>query len=160
MSYDIYIGNAEIESEVREDEFYVRWIVNGHSEPDAPNFEGDTLTQNTNSRHPGYSQWANFLKEVGLYDTFFNEEIGLMREHPGCFPLTRQHLVKFKDALEYLNMTDKRPAGLDPRLIKDDFIQIPQGEETHSYNKVRLIWLIYWTEWALRNCQYPAIYNY
>ena len=160
MSYDIYIGEAKVESNVEDDgEYYSRWVVDAHLEKNAPNFKGDTFTENENHRHPGYSQWAKFCRKNGLYSFFFNEDNGLMRRHPGCFLLKKEHLIFFKDKLNELEKRDKRPAGLDERYIKNEFADIPDGEETTSYDKVRLIWLVWWTEWALKNCKHPAIYN-
>ena len=157
MSYSIHIGNAEIESGFEDGEFYASWSVRTHKEEDAPNFEGDDMTGNSNGRHPGYGQWADFLKEVDMYDLFLNRRSSLMYRHPGCHPLKEEHLDRFKEALTKLEDKDKRPAGLDKRYIENPCVNIE--DETHSYDKVRLIWLIWWTEWALKNCKYPAISN-
>lgn len=163
MGYNITIGEAELETET-EEELYCTWTVNLHSEPNAPVFEGDDTTGNTNMRSPSYSQWTDFCKKNGLYDLFYNEDYGLMREHPGCFLLKQKHLDTLKKALEKLEEVDKRPAGLDERYIhsyscEEGYVKIPDSEETHSYDKVRLIWLIWWVDWALKNCKQPAIKN-
>jgi len=160
MSYDIYIGEAVLESSADKEEFFCRWAVKGHSEKQAPSFKGDELTGKGNSRHPGYIQWGDFCRRNNLYEFFFDEDDGLMREHPGCFPLKQEHLEVLEAALKELEKKDSRPAGLDERYIKDYIAQIPEGEETHSYDKVRLIWLVYWVNWALENCKHPAIANH
>lgn len=158
MSYSIFIGEAEVESDT-DDEFYCRWSVKNNEHKDAPSFKGDEFTGKTNGRHSGYSQWGKFCKKVGLYDFFFNEDKGLMRNHPGCFHLEKQHLDTLKSCLDSLEIIDDRPPGLDERYIKDECADIPEGEEKTSYNKVRLIWLIWWVDWALNNCKHPAISN-
>lgn len=161
MSYTIYIGEAVIEDNTceGEDEYRAEWTVNQISNKDAPEFTGDDYTGQSNGRHPGYSQWGDFCRRNRLYEIFFSKEEGIMREHPGCFKLTKKHQKVFEKAFDDLEKRDKRPAGLDERHIKDEFITIPEGTETHSYDKVRLIWLIWWTKWAINNCKKPAIYN-
>jgi len=146
MSYDIYIGEAQLEEDI--EELFARFVVNSHSEKDAPDFssDGDDMTGNSNNRHPGYSQWADFLNRNGLYEVFLGEN-GLMEEHPGIQRLTEEHLKMFKEALKKREKSDKRPAGLD------------EAGETKDYDKVRLLWLVWWTEWALKHCKHPCISN-
>jgi len=165
MSYDIYIGELKLEEykdevEDNEGEYTCSYTVDSMNNKDAPNFYGDDMTGNSNHRHPGYSQWSDFCRRNNLYELFFKEYVGIMSRHPGCFRLTKEHLKIFKDTLKYREKIDERPAGLDQRYIKDSFVHVKEGEETTDYDKVRLIWLIYWTEWALKNCKYPAIANH
>ena len=159
MSYDIHIGEADVEGCLEDDEYWARVTVVGKSDENAPCFAGDGMTGNGNSRHPGYRQWADFCRRNGLYELFYAEWEGLLKPHPGCKPLKKEHLEKVKESLKKLEETDKRPPGLDPRYIEDSFAEIPAGEETHSYDKVRLIWMVWWMEWALKNCEHPAVAN-
>lgn len=56
----------------------------------------------------------------------------LLNPRPGIQPLTTEHLGAFKK------------------------VKIRQLDQ---WDRNRLVWLIYWTEWALNNCKNPAIYN-
>lgn len=51
MSYDIYIGNADIRSEWSDENIRAEWTVEEIRSPDAPIFPNDELTGNSNSRH-------------------------------------------------------------------------------------------------------------
>lgn len=159
MGYSIRIGNAEVVTDTSDNQLYAGWEVKDRINSDAPSFEGDEVTGNTNHRMPSYSQWAKFCKDVGLYDTFFNESSGLMVEHPGCKILTKYHLEVFEKALEKRNKENSLPAGLSNQYKENEFAKVDESNLTHDYHKVRLIWLIWWTKWALQNCEYPAIYN-
>jgi hypothetical protein len=132
MSYDIYIGNAIIEY----DSDMVRANVERVEHPDAPVLPPDPsdkgcqdISGKTNGRHPGYVQMDYWAKEMGVYNVWFNEEIGLIREHPGIQPLNKSHLAA------HLAAQKNHP---------DDF---------------RLSWYIFWMKWALENCRFPAVYN-
>lgn len=164
MGYDIYIGSPylqEFDPEWEDDEMRAWYSVDSMEHPDAPNFKGDEMTANTNHRHPSYSAWADFTRRNGLYEFFFDDEKGLMRQHPGCFRINKEHLVILKEALKKRELIDNRPAGLDPRMhdLSKDWVEIPMEEQTHDYDKVRLHWLIFWFDWALNNCKCPAIRN-
>jgi hypothetical protein len=161
MSFDIYIGNAEVEL-IEGDDYDAPWLrmtVPHVKRDDAPVFENDEMTGTGNSRHPGYSQWGNFTRHVGLFDYFFNKETGLMREHPGCFPLRECDLQAFRDARKE---HERKHPNATPGF--DRFVQMidPLLRSTHAEADgeiARLIWLCYWTEWALKNCERPAICN-
>jgi len=161
MSYDIYIGNAELESEwPGEDGPVAEWTVKGHAEPDAPTFPGDFMTLNGNSRHPGYSQWADFCRQVGLYDLFFAEWEGLMCEHPGIAVLKPEHLAVVKAARELWSA--QRPsaiAGWDFDPIFGGKNSVDDGVRGRDGNLARLLWLEWWMDWTLRTCERPALHN-
>lgn len=151
MSYDIYIGNAELRTyrdEHGEPEMY-RIVVEHMTNPEAPVFPGDEMTGNGNSRHPGYTQWGEFLRMVGLSDLFNSREDGLMYEHPGNAALREAHAKEIEEALE------------DHRLIYPE--AVPRfGDEARPEDAAlaRLIWLDWWVKYALKNCERPCIYNY
>ena len=156
MSYSIFVGNAELDSEWGS-EPSARWIVRKVEHPEAP-IKPD-LTGRTNGTHPGYSQFAEFCEDVGLRDVFGD----LMRDHPGIAQLTRAHLVRFEAARRAyaLRHPSERPAycecaecdrfGGDPA---------PAHDPTANVNMLKLDWLIWWTRRALDTCERPAIYNY
>ncbi len=160
MSYDIYIGHAELESEWPGDyEPIANWTVSGHAEDDAPAFPFDIMSQRGNSRHPGYTQWGAFCDEAGLRAMFFDDETGLMRRHPGTFPLEPHHLATVRDRkARWMAAHPNAIPGFDwsdptPR-EKDDGVRGRDGI------LARLLWLEWWMDWALRTCERPAIHNH
>lgn len=161
MSYDIYIGNAELKSEWPGEYGPVaEWDVDGMTHEDAP-YKPD-LTGKGNSCHPGYGQWADAMEEVGLAEAFFDQEDGLLREHPGIQPLTAAHLATFEAAqAEYRRRRPaERPgccrcAGCQRFDADKDAVHDP----TLNFNMLRLEWLVWWTRWALENCERPAMAN-
>ncbi len=158
MSYDIYIGNAELAVlEGLDDQpssYYIR--VNEMEHPDAPTFPNDDMTGNGNSRHPGYSQWTEFTRTAGLYDLFFNQDDGLMVAHPGNAALRPEHAKEIHKALErwQARHPDATPG----------FEAFAWGDEVpkHGYDPIlaRLIWLDWWVDYALKHCERPCIYNH
>lgn len=161
MSYAIYIGNAELESEwPGEDGPRAEWTVNGMEHPEAP-FKPD-VTGRSNGCHPGYSQWDIAMEQVGLHDAFFDAKRGLLREHPGIQLLTQEHVAEFEAARTAFLLAHpiERPGicrcrGCN-RIDGDD-------EAVHdpalNFNMHRLNWLCWWTRYALANCERPAVYN-
>lgn len=89
----------------------------------------DEPTDYTNSRWQSYTAWWGFVRGCGLEDLFRNE---LLADHPSFCALRPAHLKAFKSV-------DKR------RLDK--------------FDRNRLTWLVYWTEWALKNCKHPTFFN-
>ena len=172
MGYDIYIGNTEMEPvEQYDDEeeivtpysrvidgktVYYKPRVNETEQPDAPIFPNDEMTGNGNARHPGYTTWYNFTKNAGLYDLFFDEKTGLMREHPGHQPLEAHHAVEIGHALT--RWREKHP-DTTPGFEKFSFDQ-NAPIVGYDYTLARLIWLDWWVKWALAHCEHPAIYNF
>ncbi|HEU4406551.1 MAG TPA: hypothetical protein VFS43_14895 [Polyangiaceae bacterium] len=113
--------------------------------PEAPAFEGDVYTGRTNVRRVGYGDWAVFCRTSGLHGLFFDPGRGLMREHPGCEPLTAAHLGAVRAAR--LARERARPGArpgfggdLDPVLA-------------------RLGWLDWWMARALARCRMPVFAN-
>jgi len=167
MSYDIYIGNAEIETPdpkyEKEDGEYqpLDWVVPHVTRSDAPQLPYDFMTGNGNSRHPGYSQWADFCEDVELTDLFFNKKTGLMRKHPGTFEITKEHLETIKLAKEKYEKDhpDAIPGwDYDQKWLHDR--EVDDGVRGRDGILARLIWLEFWFDWALKNCRKPAIYNH
>lgn len=162
MSYSIFIGNAELDVAYDSDETpRIGAHVPGEALDDAPHFPGDTMTGQSNGRHPGYSQWTRFCEETGLQDLFFDKETGLMRAHPGCFALKPAHLARMEDALA--SWKSKHPgmiAGLDPSLKGTAAFTGEGGDPKYCANLARMEWLVWWTKRALATCKQPAIYNY
>lgn len=166
MSYDIYIGEAEIDVPDEDDGNELTVRVRGIAHDDAPSFPGDEMTGNGNSRHPGYSQWADFCRAVGLHDLFFDKTgdvPGLMVEHPGCVVLRRSHGDAIHKSLAaWRTQCAGKVAGWDPNAdfmgkAKPGTTLAPEGH--YDGNLARLVWLDWWVRWALAECKTPALYN-
>ena len=147
MSYDIYIGEATLELFEGDVEYpaEIHIRVARTTQPGAPQFEGDEMTGDGNSRHPGYSQWHGFCRAAGLEDLFYDKEQGFIREHPGTFALEQRHLDVVTKARE-----EWEKGHFDP----------PGFVEGKDYILARILWLEWWMRWALDNCKYPAIHNH
>jgi hypothetical protein len=155
MSYSIYIGEATTKIDRNS---AIKISVEKTQNDAAPTFKNDGMTGKTNSRHPSYSGWEGFTKETGLYDLFFDQEKGLMREHPGCFLLTCNHLETIQKALKERQEWAKEK-GLEPGFLPDGMFFTEEVKNVDAH-LARLIWLEYWVCWAIFNCKTPAIYNY
>jgi hypothetical protein len=134
MGYTIMIGEAAIEPcdvDDYEGQLIARYRVKLERHDAAP-ASGDP-TDFENQRWPSYTGWHDFAVAVRLHDLLFDKDRGLMREHPGCFQLTTEHLTEVQAALHTYSQ--------------------------HDYNMARLIWLEYWIRWALENCDSPAMEN-
>jgi hypothetical protein len=127
--------------------------------PEAPAFPNDPLSQRVNHRHPSYAGWDDWCTAVGLQALFFDREEGLMREHPGTFPLTEDHAIVVEIALDRYH---KAHPDAVPRFDRFD----PETGRTEvasteaDRNLARLIWLDFWVRWALDNCERPVIHNH
>lgn len=160
MGYTLTIGNAvprmPSQSEIDDDEDRTPgWDVNGGESEDAPSFPGD---ERGSARSPSYSGWAEFCRATGLSSLFFGaqgfarrENIAerdtcLIHQHPGVTLLRALDLVEVRHAVALWKAkpwpTEERIPGFDPEL-----------------NLARLLWLEFWIEWALKNCEHPAIGN-
>lgn len=134
----------------------------GEHHEGAPAYPGDTLSNNVNARHPSYTAWSGFCKEVGISELFygqgwkpewrsyeecsegFHRSTPLFAEHPGYQAIGPSDVEYIRQALENRRATNPDPPGLG------------SGED---YEKVRLEWLYYWMDWAVKNCERPIIHN-
>ncbi|HDR9081275.1 TPA: hypothetical protein QDA98_003885 [Burkholderia vietnamiensis] len=137
MGYNFTIGNAEAgELMCEEGEYTVPLTVPGLEHDDAP--RDDSPTFGTNQRWPSYSGWNEFCRLTGLHAMFYDEDVGLIRRHPGVFELTPDHIAEIRAAHAKLKNGDP---------------------EVYAEQRGRMEWLEYWTQWALRNCERPAFKN-
>lgn len=158
MGYTLIIG--ELKTFVEQDGLDSR-IINRAEEvihKTAPAY-GEP-TDYSNSRWPSYSSWADAMRFVGLYDMMFDEETGLMRNHPDCVPLVKEHKEIIDKA--YKEFYEKYPnckAGYSPKINeKEGIYEDAEWPEENNY-ATRLEWLKYWVDWALENCKIPVFYN-
>lgn len=159
MSYDIYIGNAELDPVGEDENDITYWSIRVSSVklPNAPTFPNDEMTGNGNSRHPGYSAWSEWCRETGLYSLFFADDSGLMCEHPGHRALKKEHAEQIEAALKRWQKNHPNAVpGFDEWNINNP--DTPTG--LYDPMLARLIWLDWWVKWALANCERPCIYNF
>ena len=163
MSYDIYIGNAELESEWPGDGYgpVAEWVVSLCEHTDAPCLPYDP-TGRSNCRSPGYIAWPNFCEEAGIMPMWCDENAGFLRPHPGIKPLLPEHLATVR--LKRIEWEAKHPDAIPGWDYNAGMFPAPAGEWDDGVRGrdsvlARLIWMEWWMGWALDNCERPAIYN-
>lgn len=156
MGYTLIIGELKTEIQNEGLESYIYNTAEDAKHDEAPAF-GEP-TDHENNRWPSYTAWGNAMRFIDLYDLMFDKHTGLIREHPGCVPLMKEHKEIIDKA--YIAFYEKYPnakAGYSPKVdIFDN--EDPDWPEENSY-AVRLEWLKYWVDWALKNCKHPVFYN-
>lgn len=155
MGYSISIGNAVPYSHKDEeyDELYAKWEVEEVTHPDAPTFVNDEMTGNSNSRHPSYSGWVDFCREANVIGVFYpNGERDFRGGHPGCSLLKKSDLELIREARIKREKIATLPPGFEE-------LSFESQERKYDSTLARLIWLEWWIDWALQNCETPAIEN-
>lgn len=144
MSYSIYIGErTTVESSDGEIETDVEQVEN----KEAPYFSDSGYE---NSRHPGYGQMHEFCKMADVLDLWYGND-GFLKQHPGFKELKQNHLDVMKSALK--SWQEKYPAAKaqmideSPTVVQDGIL-------------ARLVWYVWWMEWALNNCKDPVVANW
>lgn len=169
MGYTLRIGELKVSYENDEDEPRIDLKAMPARHDDAPAFGEPTDYEN--QRWPSYTAWAEFARDFGLYELFFGQSVGsrdivrddaLLRQHPGCVPLTERHRREINAALEawkrrYPDATPTfgrpPPEGAHPLMWED-----PDNPEENG-KMTRIVWLAYWVNWALDNCTRPVFEN-
>ncbi len=161
MGYTITIGNAVPVHSKDDGELYASWNVDGEAHEGAPVFPNDTMTGNSNQRHPSYSAWTDSMRALGLHDLFFAEWEGLFRPHPGCKMLTPEIAQIITDAVAAYRSTATKPAGCGgfPVFDKERETWVAPDDGVYDDVLMRGEWLAYWVNWAVANCETPAIQN-
>jgi hypothetical protein len=146
MGYSIKIGNAKPVFSKKYDELYAAWEVEPVCSDKAPIFPNDP-SKNYNERSPCYSVWSDFLEWCSLKSLFYEYKDSLMgyRADGGCTLIKESDHSEIKDALE-----KKKKLGIGEPGFDGEY-NIDQA------NLARLIWLEFWTRWALDNAETPAI---
>ena len=85
---------------------------------------------------------------------FYDDERRSLRGgHPGVMPVTKHMLFRVKKAKMQLK-------GKYPNLTPEyDVPDITEKESEANGALCRLLWLEYWFEWALENCEHPVLVN-
>lgn len=157
MGYTLKIG--ELTSEIVKEglESYINNNVVCVSNDKAPAF--DEPTDYMNERWPSYTSWHSAMYFVGLEDFMYNKESGLLRRHPGCFPLVVEHKEIIDKAYqEFYKKYPNCKAGYSPKELADFTVEDKDWPEENNW-ACRLEWLKYWVDWALENCKNPVFYN-
>lgn len=175
MGYTLKIGEAKISY----DDDGVRITCDLVRRNDAPAF--GEVTDYENQRWPSYTAWGEAMRALGLKEVMFHdrhaEEYGfewegnyygpLIQSHPGAAPITQGHVdcVRAKiDAYKLLHpghfaaFPPPREGAkpLAPGFYRDeDYVDDPR----YDTNLVRGEWLLYWLEWAVKNCAQPVFVN-
>ena len=171
MGYDLAIGEACFYGNP-EDAYMTVWVRAERHET-APAFANDPLTGNSNMRSPGYSVWSNFCRETGLYRMFLgldgrrnpymegdpncHREVPILADHPGFAAINAADVNAIKRALDdhIAKHGDLIPGFRDWHEADED----APANANDCATRARLIWLHYWCDWAVENCEWPIIAN-
>jgi len=153
MGYTFTVGNAV---PVHHKDYFphlsARWEVESKELDEAPSFPGDEMTGKSNSRSPTYSAWSDFCRATSLYEFFYDARGHLHADHPGCIGITQEDADFVTAALNRYRSISTLPAGFE----KD---WTYEGSANYDYHLARLMWLEFWMQWAVKNCETPAIQN-
>lgn len=163
MGYNIYIGEEEMKHYPEDgiDELGVKEIILDN----APEFGFVDISGKSNGRFPGYSQMSKFCKTTGLYELFYDEDNGLLHPHPGCRPITQEHLDTVVGARKnweeiHPNCKELLPTkDKEPDYTRSDLTFEDRTGSQYDWVYARLVWYEFWFEWALKNCKKPSISN-
>jgi hypothetical protein len=165
MGYTFTIGNARLRYHKGDESISIEAVPATHQ--DAP--AHDPFVGIGNSRSPSYTAWTDFCKDAGIYELFygqgwsredrrylpcsegFHREKPLRDEHPGAVPLLPADLEYVRAARIRREKTNGgRPAG---------FWEDDGTDNGNDHTLARLLWLEFWIDWALENCEIPIIQN-
>ena len=161
MSYTFTIGNAVPKFEKDDDYLYAAWEVEPTSNESAPSFPNDDMTGHSNARSPSYSAWEGFCKETGIFDIFYDQRGNLLAGHQGCAMITEEDLSIVRSARALWESQSTKLPGFQgfPIYDKASKAYITPDEGKYDHQLARLLWLEWWMDWALKNCETPAIQN-
>ena len=143
MGYSMVIGNAGVS---KQGILRSSFTVVERTHPDAPLFAGDETTGQSNTRLPSYSGWRQFCQATGLFELFYHKKLGLLREHPGCFGFSTEHLAVVEQALTSWQV--RYPEA------------VPQfDDEPKNGHLARLLWLVWWMRYSLEHDRFPSVSN-
>lgn len=165
MGYTITIGNAVLKDysddpDGWDGQYVARFDVAKVTHPDAPTFPHDEMTGQSNERSPSYTAWADTMRAANLGGVFHPEgtesdarNFYAFAQHPGCQVITPGMLAQVSAAVVRWRETHDLPPGF----MGWDWNE-PEPT-THDATLARLLWLEWWMDWALKNCERPAIAN-
>lgn len=155
MGWTIKIGNATPVFTDDQDGLQAHWDVEDTEVDNAPAFPNDASLK-TNSRSPSYTVWKEFCQQTGLYDLFYDKKSGLLKQDQPVVKINQGHLKTIKSALKAYQAKATKPAGFsDCKVDADKIVYI--DVDRYDSTLARLMWLEFWFNWALENCEKPAI---
>lgn len=158
MGYTLKIGELISSVQYEGLESYIYNGCENVTDKNAPAF-GEP-TDHSNSRWPSYTSWNNAMRFVGLYEMMYNENTGLIRHHPGCVPLVKEHKeIIDKAYIEFYKKYPNCKAGYSPKIDEKNGVYDDDEWPSENSYATRLEWLKYWVDWALENCKHPVFYN-
>ncbi len=157
MGYSIVIGELEVEKHEDDgvDTSCISFTARGEHHKEAPAF-GEP-TDYGNSRWPSYGVWRNVLSDAGMEDLFFCDG-HLIGGHPGIRLITKDLYKEFskrKQKFERLHPGVRATYGN----VENPLIDRDQDNPSCNSTYCRIVWLDYWMDWALKNCETPVIAN-
>lgn len=156
MGYTIKIGNAFpfFHKDVENDELTAQWRVQSTSSLDAPHNHFKSMPYECESDEAlpiealhnilrtSHADWGDFCRAANVFYVFHPMGSEFRGGSPGCSLLKKSDLIQIRYAKERCKLT----------LL--DEIGISQEEILYLLN-----WLEFWIDWALENCETPAIEN-
>ena len=150
MGYRLYIGEFHVDIRHKDRTAVCGVTLIDGLELGAPL---NSSEHHKNECWPPYTAWHDFARDVGLHSVFFadgdrypwfvgasgHEHAGLLNHHPGAVALHPDHRYAFYEARQKYN---DRPEG-----------------HRNIWTVRRLDWLVWWTDWAMKNCDYPTFAN-
>jgi hypothetical protein len=167
MGFDFFIGNATPRKPDLGDApgGSFGWEVGQTNIDEAPAFPNDApWSLHGNQRSPGYGVWADFAKEVGLAHLFNHdhrdEDGHLLRQHPGIAPLYPYHVEEIRKARDSYRLEHPEATPRFCASQPNSFDAIDEPHSGENAQLARLEWLLWWCEWAVKNCEHPAFMNH
>jgi len=156
MGYVLTIGEATLDI-LDEDQETVEIIAQVH-EVDAVDKHLLTFGEPTDGRSerwPSITSWTNFIQFVDIEEfrgLFYDEYLGWMRASPRIKLITprSQGIIN----RTYDAFVEKYPQAV-PRIaiLKNTPENPPENQAL-----IRLTWLKYWVNWAMKNCKMPVFH--
>lgn len=164
MGYCFTIGEARIDRD--ESCNHIGITVDEITSKDCPDFVD---SGRDSSRLPSYSAWADFCRDMGLYDLFLNRDSGeaIIQNHPGNYLLTEETFFQFKAAYDRHKEKHPRASAVTKDRLPLNYkemgwlerMDFDQTFAPADWAMTRLEWLVFWTRYALDNCENPTFSN-
>jgi len=145
MGINFTIGNAKLESDPKD--LSACWYVEAKELEEAPKFPNEFLTGSNNFSF-SYLSFEDFISKSKIATKIDSP-------HPGIVAITPELQKEFHNALKKRQKESTKPPGFIPWDAED-------GDpicDKYDYILAILIRFDFWITWALKNCEYPAIFN-
>ena len=185
MGFTFQIGNACAEHRVDHDDdgktnLLAWWSAAAMEHDNAPAFRHEPSHLIKISIFEfSYLGWTEFCERTGLKPTFEDPGTGLFRpgsqdDTHGCQPIEVRHLQDVRAALGRLRASTKLPPGYHAASIWVEGMEAPvdpdsglkyvldgdtwrHPEPKNDQDLADLIKIAWWMEWAVENCETPAV---